>query len=163
MICKYQYLVRKESSFGKLSYIFSKFRIVVCKLFHFGMLCYVMEKFKFVIWERIKSLPHNKIRVWSKLIPFDDTECYWKHKIWILISRKHCGKRRKCRLQACSSFHSVLSSLLPSLIKTQESCCQELTPSQMTNFRLFHTGRVCRWQFKIWWKWQKVIQTGRKH
>ena len=38
-----------------------------------------------------------------------------------------------------------------------------LTHYQMTNFRLFRTERVCRRQFQIWWKWQKVIQTGRKH
>ena len=34
---------------------------------------------------------------------------------------------------------------------------------QMTNFRLFQTERVCRRQFQIWQKWQKVIKTGRKH
>ena len=33
----------------------------------------------------------------------------------------------------------------------------------MANFRLFQTERVCRRQFRIWWKWQKDIQTGRKH
>ena len=33
----------------------------------------------------------------------------------------------------------------------------------MTNFRLFQTKRVCRRQFQIWRKWQKVIQTSRKH
>ena len=38
-----------------------------------------------------------------------------------------------------------------------------LTHYQMTNFRLFQTERVCRWQFQIWRKWQKIIQTGRKH
>ena len=38
-----------------------------------------------------------------------------------------------------------------------------LTLSEMTNFRLFQTERVCRWQFRIWWKLQKVLQTGRKH
>ena len=38
-----------------------------------------------------------------------------------------------------------------------------LTFSQMTNFRLFQTGRVCKQQFQIWWKWEKVLQTGRKH
>ena len=32
----------------------------------------------------------------------------------------------------------------------------------MRNFRLFQTERVCRRQFKIWQKWQKVVQTGRK-
>ena len=38
-----------------------------------------------------------------------------------------------------------------------------LTHYQTTNFRLFQTERVCRWRFQIWRKWQKVIQTGRKH
>ena len=36
--------------------------------------------------------------------------------------------------------------------------------SQTTNFRLFQTQRVCRWQFfKIWGKWRKVFWKGRKH
>ena len=33
-------------------------------------------------------------------------------------------------------------------------------------FKLFpewQTERVCRWQFEILWKWQKVLQTGKKH
>ena len=38
-----------------------------------------------------------------------------------------------------------------------------LTLSETTNFRLFQTERVCRRQFRIWWKLQKVLQTGRKH
>ena len=38
-----------------------------------------------------------------------------------------------------------------------------LTHYQTTNFRLFQTERVCRRQFQIWRKWQKAIQTGRKH
>ena len=38
-----------------------------------------------------------------------------------------------------------------------------LTHYQTTNFRLFQTERVCRRQFQIWWKWQKIIQMGRKH
>ena len=38
-----------------------------------------------------------------------------------------------------------------------------LTHYQTTNFRLFQTEWVCRRQFQIWGKWQKVIQTGRKH
>ena len=37
-----------------------------------------------------------------------------------------------------------------------------LTLSQTTKFRLFQTERVCRWQFQIWWKWQKVFWMGRK-
>ena len=38
-----------------------------------------------------------------------------------------------------------------------------LTRSQTTNFRLFQTQRVCRRQFQIRWKWQKVFQTDRKN
>ena len=38
-----------------------------------------------------------------------------------------------------------------------------LTLSQTTNFRFFQTERVCRQQFQIWRKWQKVLHTGRKH
>ena len=38
-----------------------------------------------------------------------------------------------------------------------------LTFSQMTNFRPFQTERVCRRQFHIWFKWQSVFQTSRKH
>ena len=40
---------------------------------------------------------------------------------------------------------------------------KELTHYQTTNFRLFQTKRICRRQFQIWRKWQKVIQKGRKH
>ena len=42
-------------------------------------------------------------------------------------------------------------------------CDCTLTHYQMTNFRLFQTERVCRRQFQIWQKRQKVIQMGRKH
>ena len=38
-----------------------------------------------------------------------------------------------------------------------------LTHYHTTNFRLFQIDRVCRRQFPTWWKWQKVIQMGRKH
>ena len=38
-----------------------------------------------------------------------------------------------------------------------------LSLSQTTNFRLLQTQRVWRWQFQTWWKWQKVLKTGRRH
>ena len=38
-----------------------------------------------------------------------------------------------------------------------------LTYYQTTDFRLFQTERVCRRQFQIRRKWQKVIQTGKNH
>ena len=34
---------------------------------------------------------------------------------------------------------------------------------QTTNCRLFQNETVCRRQFQLRWKWQKVIQTRRKH
>ena len=42
-------------------------------------------------------------------------------------------------------------------------CGTCLTHYQTTNFTLFQIERLCRRQLKIWRKWQKVIQTGRKH
>ena len=49
------------------------------------------------------------------------------------------------------------------------NCCpclmaanEPLTHYQTTNFKLFQNERVCRQQFQICQKWQKVIQTGRK-
>ena len=36
---------------------------------------------------------------------------------------------------------------------------KRLTLSQTTNLRLFQPEVVCRWQFQIWWKMQKVLKT----
>ena len=62
----------------------------------------------------------------------------------------------------------VSSSLIMDLQRSQNVLQlaqqpQGLTLSQMTNFRLFQTERVCRQQFQIWEKWQIVLQMGRKH
>ena len=40
---------------------------------------------------------------------------------------------------------------------------ETLTHYQTTNLRLSQTERLCRRQFQIGRKWQKVIQMGRKH
>ena len=40
---------------------------------------------------------------------------------------------------------------------------ENLTLSDTTKYGLFQSERVPRRQFQIWWKWQKVLQTGRKH
>ena len=55
-------------------------------------------------------------------------------------------------------FHEILSK--SDKLFQRRRC---LTHYQTTNFRLFQTERVCRRQIEIWRKWQKVIQTGRKH
>ena len=41
-------------------------------------------------------------------------------------------------------------------VSYQATC--HLTLSQTTNFGLFQIERVCRRQFQIGWKWQKVLQ-----
>ena len=51
----------------------------------------------------------------------------------------------------------------PPPFQPYRSICLSLTLSQTTNSRLFQTQRVCRQQFQIWWKWQKVFKMGRKH
>ena len=94
---------------------------------------------------------------------------------------KHCEKRRKCWLAAFSLFltmfptlpktnfnFSVIFILLSAYVYILDQSkisifVNELTLSQTTNFTLFQTERVCRRQFQIWRRWQKVIQTDRKH
>ena len=47
---------------------------------------------------------------------------------------------------------------------TMDACTIiNLTISQTTNFRHFQFERVCRRQFQAYWKWQNVLQTGKKH
>ena len=79
-----------------------------------------------------------------------------KLKLVFGLSRKHCGKRRKCWFQ---------KAFFCRVVKTRDCSVMGvlLTHYQMTNFGLFQTERVCRQQFWIWWKWKKVLQKGRKH
>ena len=53
----------------------------------------------------------------------------------------------------------TLSTLKVHVYYTDKS----LTLSKTTNFSLFQTQGVCRWQFQIWWKWLSVFRMGRKH
>ena len=64
------------------------------------------------------------------------------------------NKMRKGEI-ACYKQFLLFSQCFPQL--------HILTHYQTTNFRFFQTDRVCRRQFQIQQKWQKVIQTGRKH
>ena len=50
-----------------------------------------------------------------------------------------------------------------SLVLIFAVCLFNLTLSHTTNCTVFQTERVCRRHFHIWWKWQKVLETGRKH
>ena len=88
-------------------------------------------------------------------------------KIRTRLYGNKCKRRQKDRQTMPEQYPLRLSpgdkincTTLPSCIRF----CYQLTHYQTTNFRLFQSERVCRRQFQqIWWKWQKVIQTGRKH
>ena len=62
-----------------------------------------------------------------------------------------------------SFTHSVFKSLVMQTRKYQGLFGKGLTHYQMTNFRQFQIERVCRRQFQIWRKRQKIIKTDRKH
>ena len=101
-------------------------------------------------------------------------------------------KKEKISLSAFSSFQTMFSKyFFDKVVKSQEFnhplinilnlLCKRftfdlwktkskllgyfssLTLSQTTNFTLFQTERVCRRQFQIWWKWQKLLKICRKH
>ena len=66
-----------------------------------------------------------------------------------------------CFFENCLRFNTFWSRLRQ-LYMLQPSPPTPWTLSQTKNFRLFQTERLCRRQFQIWWKWKKVLQTGRK-
>ena len=91
---------------------------------------------------------------------FIGTACCTNKKYW-------CGKCHPCTCLCpctCSIIRFLIKLALPKKYKIKFLDKQhKLTHYQTTNFRLFQTERVCRQQFQIWQKWQKVILTGRKH
>ena len=105
---------------------------------------------------RINPLPNNKFLDVTKLKAFADDKLKVAKMAFFLFdkARNTVGKRENAVYQ-----HYLLSPQhFPKL-----SSLGSLTLSQTTNFRLLQIERVCRWQFQIWRKWQKVIQMGRKH
>ena len=72
----------------------------------------------------------------------------------ITLSLQHNFQEKKSRTTALGRI--LFSSVVMGLV------FHALSHYQTTNFRLFQTERVCRRQFQIWRKWQKVIQTDRK-
>ena len=73
----------------------------------------------------------------------------WTKKVWNLSTDWH----------RCASVYTFWNKYI------SIDCLSiiSLTLCQTTNFRLFQTGRVCRQQFQIECKWQKVLHMGRKH
>ena len=68
---------------------------------------YSFVKLVFQLDACLNSLPDDIILDWSKLKLC--AECELKTEICYGISRKHCGKRRKCWLPAFSVFPTMFS------------------------------------------------------
>ena len=97
--------------------------------------------------------------------------------------RNIVGKGEKCWVSAFSPFLTMVVSLVASevvndrwrfkfhcfptkfsevfILKVCKTQLWSLTLSQTTNFR--PNWKSCRWQLKILWKWQQILQKGRKH
>ena len=81
-----------------------------------------------------------------------------------LIELKILSEKEKLLVTSnFSSSHNFFKSYLLLMHQNEYPWSKGLTHYQTTNFGLFQTERVCRWQFQIWWKWKKVIQPSRKH
>ena len=59
---------------------------------------------------------------------------------------------------ACDKQFLLFSQCFPSYMVLIFHFKCTLTLSQTANFRPFQTERVCRRQFRMWWKWHKVLQ-----
>ena len=107
---------------------------------------------------RLMASIHQRARVFVKI--------YMYHALWkgdlkhlqnVSIQVSLHSSRRLTWAEAFWEISAYQKNILPPELL---NC---LTLSQTTNFRLFQTETVCRRQFQIWRKWQKVIQTGTKH
>ena len=132
------------------------------------------------MWERVNSLQNDTILDWLEMKGFADNKIKVtkKTEIWFGKGGKPCWKGANSGYQHFAPFPTMFSKGFSlRVIKSQDPGTglndkqwqkedyfdQLLTLSQTTNFRLFQTERVCRRQFQIWRKWQKPLQTGRKH
>ena len=64
-----------------------------------------------------------------------------------------------CCLQMLSVWTSLKLCRLVEINRNRH----KLIPFPINEFRLFQTERLCRRQFQIWWKWQKILRIGGKH
>ena len=85
--------------------------------------------------------------VWSESKSFSEFQMFFFFCSWRLKGHYH-GQ------YMTSSSQTVSCSYWPGYFSSH---------FQTTNFRLVQIERLCRRHFKILRKWQKVIQTGRKH
>ena len=66
---------------------------------------------KFVVWEKVNSLPNDKILDWVKWKALTDNKINVTQKLKLVLGkgRKHFGKMRKCWLPAFSPLPKIFS------------------------------------------------------
>ena len=101
-----------------------------------------------IIWGRVYT---NQLELQQKSYLFDSCNCHHKNQWNNTCGWANRGVYNQLKYEI-KNFHVIWAHLY-----------HLLTLSQTTNFRSIQTESVCKWQFHIWWKWQKVLQTQRKH
>ena len=134
--CNEQFLLFPECllSFWKTFCHFH--RIQNCRL----QILWVWKSLNFIIWEKVNLLSNDKSLAWPNVKGFADNtndeiclltfcqmtnvklfqtervcrrqfQIWWKWQIVLQISRRHCGNRRNCLLQAISPLPCVFNAL----------------------------------------------------
>ena len=133
------------------------------------------------LWPMLNSFPEKRtdgpktackcpyLSIWVTFIYPSDASSYFifslkQFQVLITLQEKPIEilyEKDKLLVTNIFSFsHNIFFSSAKEGIQPLET---SLTLSQTTNFRLFQIERVCRRQFQDYWKWQKALQTGRKH
>ena len=80
------------------------------------------------------------------------------------LRKKTLWEKDKLLVPSNFSFsHNVFHSYISLVHQNAVLCGTGLILSQTTDFRLFRSEEVCRWQFQIWWKWRNILHKGGKH
>ena len=91
-------------------------------------------------------------------------ECWLKELQESLDRCNGCSNISEMLLKNGVKHHSIISYKCLITVQPVHSMhslpVRALTLSQTTNFRPFQIQRVCRRQFQMWWKWQKVLRNG---
>ena len=122
-----------------------------------------LKKFNMFI-QQFNQFPHDKILDQTKLKAFADDKLNVTKMVISVFHRveKIEGKGEIACTSNFSFSHIVFQRLLSQMCQKVSLCGNGLTHYQTTNFRVFQSESICRRQFQIWRKWQKVIQMGRK-
>ena len=104
---------------------------IIKTLYHTWMTFNPLTNNNFLDWPKLKAFADNKNKCGSKI-----EICFWKN-------RKHCGKRRKCWLQAFSPFPTMFSSSFFFNAIKSGLCGKGLTTMEKTLFKTSQKRRKC--------------------